>query len=60
MNHEDLVIGKTYKIKCGWGLTRAKLLGYISYRNGYRYEWQDMKQKIFTFCSYDLEDTQEV
>lgn len=55
---DELVVGDIYRIKCGWGWTNAKLIGKGSMTDGKpRFEWQDMKNKIFTFCSYDLEDT---
>jgi hypothetical protein len=58
----ELVIGDYYKIKCGWGNTKAKLTSYgvavspVGKETGKTiYRWED--KKGFKFCSYDLEDT---
>lgn len=41
-----------YLIKCGWGLTKAKLL----YEYQGVYYWKDVKTG-FEFISHDLDDT---
>lgn len=59
LKHSDLSFHKVYKIKCGWGLTKAKLI-YIKIVNGkYRYFWKAIDNG-FEFCSNDLEDIVEV
>lgn len=53
-------VGKTYKIKCGWGWTRATLEGTILMDNGKtKYDWIAISgaPKGFCFCSYNLDNT---
>lgn len=59
MNPEDMVVGKYYMIKCGWGLTKAKLESIYKTTDGKtKYDW--ITSRGFQFCSYDVEDTKEI
>lgn len=52
-------IGNYYRIKCGWGWTKAKLEYTLNLDNGKtKYGW--VTPTGFRFCSYDLEDTREL